>query len=310
MFVASVTLAILAGAAAAKTSAPAKPQADLKISKLETGGLGEPPFTVVGTNGVAQRFSIHIETTNEGHATAPASTTELLIFDGRGQPYRKKISIKRLEPKGAVDRTLEITDLEPKVGFAQIKAVADINHNVDESDEANLRDGQRFAVVARQWTVQQFTTIITNPLSKDTTDSGSGFHFRFSGYDPDKDEFVYKAIGPVTNNQTQSGVCPYHAQKTATNNPWADSYLYIEPNLKHYDAFVSPSAAPQYPVKVTCLGGFSYTAQLAFEALVTFVGNRELAPMRPSQSELSDNTHSTPLHTQWIWDFNATIPNR
>ena len=64
-----------ASAAAAKKPPPPKPKPDLKISKLETGGLGEPPFTVVGTNGVAQRFSIHIETENRGDATAPASTT-------------------------------------------------------------------------------------------------------------------------------------------------------------------------------------------------------------------------------------------
>ena len=304
-------LAAPASAAAAKKPRPAKPQPDLKISKLETGGLGEPPFTVVGTNGVAQRFSIHIETENRGDATAPASTTVVLIFDGRGHPYKKKIPIRRLEPKGRVDRTLEITDLEPKVGFAEIKAVADVNHNADESDEANnLREGQRFAVIARQWTVQQFTTIITNPLSKDTTDSGSGFRFRFSDYDPDRDEFVYKAIGPVTNDQTMSGPCPFHAMKTVTQNPWAESYLHLERDLKHYDAFVSPDPAGERQITVTCIGGFSHKVPLFFEALATFVGQRTIPAMRPSQSELSDDTHSTPLRTRWIWDFVATIPNR
>jgi CARDB len=310
MLVVLGALAAPASAVAAKKPPPAKPQPDLKITKLETGGLGEPPFTVVGTNGVAQRFSIHIETENRGDATAPASTTIVLIFDGRGHPYKKKIPIRRLEPKGRVDRTLEITNLEPRVGFAEIKAVADANHNADESDEANnLREGQRFAVIARQWTVQQFTTIITNPLSKSTTDSQPGFRFRFSSYDSADDQFDYRPIGPVTNKQTQTGVCQYSASKTVTQNPWPESYLHIEPDLKHYDAFVSPSAAPEYPVTVTCFH-FTRTVMFSFEALVTFVGARELAAMRPSQSELSDDTHSTPLHTRWIWDFDATIPNR
>ena len=234
-----------------------------------------------------------------------------MIFDGRGRPYKKKIAIKRLEPKGRVDRTLEITDLEPKVGFAQIKAVADVNHDADESDEANnLREGQRFAVIARQWTAQQFTTIVSTPLSKDTTDSGSGFRFRFSDYDPERDEFVYKAIGPVTNDQSMSGVCPYHAMKTVTKNPWAESYLHLERDLKHYDAFVSPTPAGEYQITVTCIGGFTHKVPLAFEALATFSSQRTIPAMRPSESELSDDTHSTPLHTRWIWDFVATIPNR
>ncbi len=302
-------LALCAAASAATKKRPG-PKPDLKITKLETLGLGEPPFTVVGTNGVAQRFSIHIETENRGDATAPASTTVVMIFDGRGRPYKKKISIRRLEPKGRVDRTLEITDLEPKVGFAQIEAVADANHTADESDEANnLREGRRFAVIARQWTVQQFTTIIANPLSTSTTDSQPGFRFRFSRYDTADDQFDYRAIGPVINKQTQKGVCSYSASKTVTQNPWPESYLHIDRDLKHYDAFVSPSAAPDYPVTVTCFH-FTRRVMFSFEALVTFVGQRSIPAMRPSESELSDDTHSTPLRTRWIWDFLATIPNR
>ena len=48
----------------------------------------------------------------------------------------------------------------------------------------NLLKGERFTIIARQWNVTDFETIVTDPgAAASTTMAGAGFQFEFSYYD-------------------------------------------------------------------------------------------------------------------------------
>lgn len=62
---------------------------------------------------------------------------------------------------------------------------ADIDKKIKESDESNnLLKGERFTIIARQWNVTDFETIVTDPgAAASTTMAGAGFQLEFSYYD-------------------------------------------------------------------------------------------------------------------------------
>ena len=92
---------------------------------------------------------------------------------------------------------------------------------VTESDESNNVVKRRVAIVAKQWNVSDFESVVTVGGNMATTVNGSGFRFVLSRYDHASNVFHYDAFGPVMNLQSLIGVCNYSGSDKQTGAPWA-----------------------------------------------------------------------------------------
>lgn len=285
------------------------PRPDLKVTVLKAN-LGNPPYVVVGTDGAPETFEIRVTTKNQGAGTAAPSVTDLFIRDSHGRDHEHLLSIPRLKPHTRSDRTVVVTNLTLPLGFARIGAEADHRHHVDESDETNnLTKGERFAVVAKQWNVSDFETIVTLPQSMDTTKAAPDLRFVLSRYDHSAEVWVYKAYGRLLNMQSLSAFpCSYSGSTSASRNPWADSFLNISGDLGGYDAVVKASVLPKYPIPVKCFYISPPPFEAEFSDLLTFVGQRRQPTMSPNAAQVSDSSTDAALHTTWKWDVRAAIP--
>lgn len=307
VLVAVSALAFPAQATAAKPKQKHVPRADLKVTKLEAD-LGSPAVAVVGTNGLAHSFEIKVTTKNQGDKTADPSVTVVYVYDSRERFHKQHLKVPRLGPNARADQTFTVTSLRPPLGFADLAAIADYNHQIKESDEDNnFHRGPQFAVIARQWNVTEFETIVKLPTSKSVTVASGGFHFRYAGFDHAAEEFHYQAVGKLTNVQTISGVCSGGGSDSATQAPWADSFLLLSSHLDSYEALVKASNAPKYPIRIGCIGGYTYTAQAAFSDLDTLAGFRTFPAMKDTDQQLIGDESSDTLRTEWKWDIRAEI---
>ncbi len=284
------------------------PRPDLKVTVLKAN-LGNPPYVVVGTDGVPETFEIQVTTKNQGGGTAAPSVTDLFIRDSHGRDHEHLLSIPRLKPHTRADQTVVVTNLKLPLGYARIGADADHRHHVDESDETNnLAKGERFAVVAKQWNVSDFESIAKLPMSTDTTKAAPDLRFVFSRYDHSAEVWVYKVYGRVLSIQSQSGVCTYSGSNSASRNPWADSFLNLESDLGAYDVVVKASVLPKYPIPVKCFYITAPPFQAGFQDLLTFVGYRRQPTMSDKDTRLFDSVTDNELRTTFKWDFRAAIP--
>ncbi len=306
--VAAVLGAITLPATAVAAKPKHGPRPDLKVTVLKAN-LGNPPYVVVGTDGKPETFEIQVTTKNQGRAEAPPSVTDLFIRDSHGRDHEHLLSIPRLKPNGRSDRTVVVTNLTVPLGFARIGADADHRHHVDESDENNnLAKGERFAVVAKQWNVSDFESIVKLPMSSDTTKAAPDLRFVLSRYDHSAEVWVYKVYGRVLSVQSESSFpCSYSGSNSASRNPWADSYLNLESDLGAYDVVVKASVLPKYPIPVKCFYITAPPFQAGFQDLLTFVGYRRQPTMSDKDTRVFDSVTDNELKTTFKWDFRAAI---
>src|SRR4029077_20857046 len=113
------------------------PRPDLKITSL-VANFGDPAYAVVGTDGVMEPIQVRVGIRNQGRAVAPASILDVFYQDSAGQHHQLKIHVPKL--KFSIHSRIFIVDMvgtRPKLGHAQLGAVADFTNKFKESDEDN-----------------------------------------------------------------------------------------------------------------------------------------------------------------------------
>jgi hypothetical protein len=314
-----IALALAANAGAkpghrAKPPAPAKGQSDLKVTELKFIGLGEPPHILIGTDGDAFPFTVLVRTTNVGDAVADDISTTTVTAQGQGESRPQVIAlapVPRLQPGQTFTRRYHVDHLKVPLGFTKLKATADAHQQVHESNEKNnVATVRPAATIPFQWNASIFTTVIDSPEAKSVTDAQDGFDFTFK--DSAGGQFVYEPHGDVVNFQTSTAdsVCQVSGQSQGPASPLTgDNGLFIDFDLKNYEAIVPAAQLPKYFVTLFCLGGVSFQEEVGFEDLNTFLGTGATKPaMSPGDATLKDSFNSPSLFTTWSWSFAAALP--
>ncbi len=304
MLTALATLvAPVAASAAAKGHVP-KP--DLKITSL-VANFGDPAYAIVGTDGVMESLQVRVSIRNQNQGTvAPASVLDVFYQDSARQHHQLKINVPKL--KFSIHSrffTVEMVGTRPKLGHAQLGAVANFTNRFKETDtDNNLFKGEHFEVIARQWDVPYFDTILSIPgAGTRTTSSQGSFHFEFSFYDHSKEVYVYVPTGSISSTMLYSGgFCSGSGSLTDSKAPWG-GFLHIAGDFRTYDALVQTASIP-YTVPITCLGGFSTSAKEAFDDLDTTATGS--FPHTNEQATQVTGDFSDPIkRTEWKWQFHA-----
>ena len=299
-----VVVMLVAPVAATAAKKHHVPRPDLKITAL-VANFGDPAYAVVGTDGVMEPIQVRVGIRNQGRAVAPASILDVFYQDSAGQHHQLKIHVPKL--KFSIHSRIFIVDMvgtRPKLGHAQLGAVADFTNKFKESDEDNnFFHGEHFEVIARQWDVPYFDTIVTVPgTGTRTTSSQSSFHFEFSFYDHSKAVYVYLPTGSISSTMLYAGgLCTGTGSATDSKDPWG-GFLHIAGNFSYYDARVDTASTP-YTVPVNCLV-FSRTVPEAFDDLdTTATGSFPRTNDQTTQvtGDFSDPTEGT----EWKWQFHA-----
>ena len=303
-------VAVLAGVGllampAAATAAKKKkgPTVDLKVVVLQTN-FGDPAFSLVNPNGMLEPIDIRVGVKNQGKHDAPPFTVDVFFQDSARHHFEKLVKFPKL--KAHTHPHLETVELtgRPKLGFAQVGAVADNDEKLNDVDRANnFFKGERFAIIARQWNVSDFETIDTEPgAAARTTSAGAGFSFQFSSFDHSKAQYVYQPMGPITSTSTYGGFCTGVGSLTVTHTPWA-GFLHLSGDFRYYDAFVQADPT-KYPVTITCLGGITTTAMNGFDNLDTSADGTP--PVTNEQAaKVSGDFPDASKRIEWKWQFQA-----
>lgn len=297
---ASSSVLLLAGVALPVAARAAKKHGPDLVVRVAVDDLGTPPHILVGASGTAPRFRVVVRTENQGDRTAGRSKTSLTIDSGElAKPYRWKV--KRLGPGDTTQHTVVVEDLRPDLGFTDVRAKADSNHAVGETDEGNNAQAEKVAVEPREWDVPMWNAEATRAGIDNVTKAGAGFYLRFQKYDAG---FVYQASGPVTDTpKSYPGCALVFGSKTITQTPWGGSVFKIDPDLRGYHAFV-PAASSSF--MATCgSGGASFPIQVGFLALETGPGSPK---KQPEDAELEGVDSVTTAGESWAWKFRARVP--
>jgi hypothetical protein len=295
-------VAPVAASAAAKRHVP---RPDLKITSL-VANFGDPAYAIVGTDGVMEPIQVRVGIRNQGRVVAPASVLDVFYQDSARQHHQLKINVPKL--KFSIHSrffTVDMVGTRPKLGHAQLGAVANFTNKFKETDtDNNFFKGEHFEVIARQWDVPYFDTILSMPgAGTRTTSSQSSFHFKFSYYDHSKAVYVYLPTGSISSTMLYAGgFCSGSGSLTDSKAPWG-GFLHIAGNFSYYDALVQTDSIP-YTVPITCLGGFSTSAKEAFDDLDTTATGS--FPRTNDQATQVTGDYSDPIkRTEWKWQFHA-----
>ena len=238
------------------------PRPDLKITSL-VANFGDPAYAIVGTDGVMEPIQVRVGIRNQGRVVAPASVLDVFYQDSARQHHQLKINVPKL--KFSIHSrffTVDMVGTRPKLGHAQLGAVANFTNKFKETDtDNNFFKGEHFEVIARQWNVPYFDTILSIPgAGARTTSSQSSFHFEFSSYDHSKAVYVYLPTGSISSTMLYAGgFCSGSGSLTDSKAPWG-GFLHIAGDFRYYDASVDTSSIT-YTVPLTCVGGFSSTVR-------------------------------------------------
>jgi hypothetical protein len=268
--------------------------------------FGDPAYAIVGTDGVMEPIQVRVGIRNQKQGTvAPASILDVFFQDSARQHFERKIDVPKL--KFSIHSKSFIVDMvgfRPKLGHAQLGAVANATNRFKESDkDNNFFKGEHFEVIDRQWDVPYFDTIVTVPgEGTRTTSSQSSFHFEFSYYDHAKAVYVYLPIGSISSTMLYAGgLCSGTGSLTDSKAPWG-GFLNIAGDFRYYDALVETASIP-YTVPVNCLV-FSRTVPEAFDDLDTSADGS--FPRTNDQAKKVTGGFSDPIkRIQWKWQFRA-----
>lgn len=305
--VAALLLAVVMLAAPVAPAAAKKrhvPRPDLKITSL-VANFGDPAYALVGTDGVMEPVQVRVGIKSQGRVAAPASILDVFYQDSAGRHHQVKIRVPRL--KVSIHSRYFIVDIvgtRPQLGHAQLGAVANFTERFKETDDDNnFFKGEHFEVIARQWDVPYFDTIVTVPgEGTRTTSSQNSFHFEFSYYDHSKALYVYSPTGSISSTMLYAGgLCSGTGSSADSKAPWG-GFLHIAGNFSYYDARVDTASTP-YTVSVNCLV-FSRTVAEAFDDLDTTATGS--FPRTNDVAKKVTGDFSDPIErTEWKWQFLA-----
>jgi hypothetical protein len=232
------------------------------------------------------------------HATAACPGTRCCLRTNPTTRHTREGDSRR----GALRRGPRRSLARPKLGYAQLGAVANFTNRFTESDDNNnFFKGEHFAVIARQWDVPYFETIVSIPgEGTRTTASQSSFHFEFSYYDHSKAVYVYNPMGSITSTMLYAGgLCSGTGSLTDSKAPWA-GFLHIAGDFRYYDALVQTVSIP-YTVPVNCIV-FSRTVPEAFDDLDTSA-DRTFPVTNEQATKVTGDFSSGLRNTEWKWQF-------
>jgi hypothetical protein len=281
------------------------PRPDLKITSM-VANFGDPAYAVVGTDGVMEPIQVRVGIRNQGRVVAPPSILDVFYQDSARKHFQLKVHVPKL--KFSIHSRFFIVDMvgtRPKLGQAQLGAVANFTNKFKESDtDNNFFKGEHFEVIARQWDVPYFETILSMPgAGTRTTSSQSSFHFEFSYYDHSKAVYVYLPTGSITSTMLYAGgFCSGTGSLTDSKAPWG-GFLHITGDFRHYDALVDTASIP-YTVPITCLGGFSSTVDEAFDDLDT-TASGSFPQTNDQATQVTGDYSDAARHTEWKWQLHA-----
>jgi hypothetical protein len=302
-----------AGSAAAATQAVLRP--DLIVTMIVVLELpGNPPYIVVDESTHAPGFMVKVVTKNVGTATAPASVTELKLQQAGETRWEKQETVGKLTPGMFRTSTFVVDTLKADPGMLHAVATADATNKIRElNDKNNTRTRRPIPVIPRDWKVVTFRTAV-NPgggLSV-TTQTASGFYYRFSRFDKSKKWFVYKGYGQVNDQADLVGAgCAGHGRAHDSQDPWpgTDSELVIRGDLSGYSAGVDTTGEPGEHLTVTCTGGAKFSYPYGWNSLVTWVGTHSFPSMKTDATTLDGEGKAlTPAGpAKFTWIFNARV---
>jgi hypothetical protein len=316
-------LAMLAGAcllaltlssavrAASRPAAEAKP--DLVVTRLIIEGLGHNPYLVVPQSGEVPNITVKVTTRNVGHATAPASETAVVLVGQHNhfQSFPSFQHVRELPPGHSQTNTLTISTVKPHLGPTHMRAVADFDDKLLESnDNNNERTSPMIPAIARTWDAESLTATLIGGQAVTAEDGKAnlGLFFRFNHLDVGAGIFFYRVTGSVNENATYKlAPCSGQAADSVGHAPWSrDSFFGVSFGLDKYLGVVKASAN-QITVPITCEG---HTSQVPVNMLDLRIGSGAPVGMFKYSTRIRDvaNVASGGAEVDYAWLLKADVP--
>jgi hypothetical protein len=305
----------LIAAPAAGAKAGKKPEPDLATQRVTMGQR----YVVVKPNGkTTVPISVTVSIRNIGHATAPASETEIRLFSNGHKIAHETIPLGRLAPGHASTQIALFPDAEPQLGFVEAQAIADSTIKLPGHTDNDVKRSPERPVIAQRWTGVMESDVhtpgIIGPTEDDHATTPQEIVFTFSGHDAIR--FLYAVGGEVDQTATfsggQSGGCSGSGEGSGSMPRWGgDSGLSISRDLTKYSATVRASLAPPFTVTWTCPEfPMPVTAMLKLKDLLTLTSAAGgPVPMTPKQHVLHGHGHlGTNITIDYNWNLVADVP--
>ena len=243
----SAVVMLVAPGAAAAAAKRHRPRADLKITSL-VANFGDPAYAVVGTDGVMEPIQVRVGIKSQGRIAAPPSILDVFYQDSARKHHQLKIRVPRLKVSihsRFFTRGHGRHQADARSRPARCRRKLHRTASRRPTSDNNFFKGEHFEVIARQWDVPYFDTIVTVPgEGTRTTSSQSSFHFEFSYYDHSKEVYVYLPMGSISSTMVYAGgLCSGTGSLTDSKAPWG-GFLHIAGNFTYYDALVDTTSDP------------------------------------------------------------------
>jgi hypothetical protein len=311
-----VLILTLSSAARAAPQPPSQARPDLVVTRLIIEGLGHNPYLVVPHSGEVPNITVKVTTRNVGLATAPESST-LVVLEGlrtHGNAFQSDFSLQKvheLPPGRAQTNTLTIKAVRPHLGPTHMRAVADWNGKVTESDGSNNeRTSPMIPAIARTWDAESLTSRLIGGQTV-TAEHGManiGLFFRFNHLDVGHGIFFYRVTGSVSENANyQLAPCSGQGADSVGHTPWSsDSFFGVSFGLDNYLGVVKASAN-KITVPIICEG---HTSQVAVNMLDLRIGSGAPVSMYPYSTQIRDvaNVGALGGEIDYAWLLKADVP--
>jgi hypothetical protein len=305
----------LSSAARAASQPPPQGRPDLVVTRLIIEGLGHNPYLVVPHSGEVPDITVKVTTRNVGHATAPESST-LVVLEGlrrHGNAFQSDFSLQKvheLAPGQAQTNTLTIKAVRPHLGPTHMRAVADWDDKVTESKGNNERTSPMIPAIARTWDAESLTSTLIGgqTVTAENGRANIGLFFRFNHLDVGHGIFFYRVTGSVSENATyELAPCSGQGADSVGHTPWSsNSFFGVSFGLDNYLGVVKASAN-KITVAITCEG---HTSQIAVNMLDLRIGSGAPVSMYPYSTQIRDvaNVGALGGEIDYSWLLKADVP--
>jgi CARDB len=296
--------------------AAAQPKPDLAVTSLIIEGLGHNPYLVVPQSGQVPNITVKVTTRNVGRAQAPESST-LVVLEGErihGSAFQSQFSLQHvheLAPGKSQTNTLTITDVKPHLGPTHMRAVADWNNTVTESNgQNNQRTSPMIPAIARTWDAERLTAHLIGGriVTQEDGKANLGLFFRFNHLDVGAGIFYYRVTGSVSESATYKiGPCSGQGADSVGHAPWSsNSFFGISFDVSKYLGVVKASAN-KINVSLNCEG---HTTKLPVNMLDLRIGSGAPVGMYKYSTLIKDVAEVTSNGSaiDYAWLLKADVP--
>jgi CARDB len=313
---AAFTLA-LGSSGRAASQPPAQPKPDLVVTSLIIQGLGHNPYLVVPQSGQVPDITVKVTTRNVGRAAAPESST-LVVLEGfranDGSTFQSDFSLQHvhaLAPGQSQTNTLTIKKVQPHLGPTHMRAVADWDNKVTESNgQNNERTSPMIPAIARTWDADSLTAKLIGGqgVTAENGEANIGLFFRFNHLDVGAGIFYYRVTGSVKENANYKiGPCSGQGADSVGHAPWSsNSFFGVSFGLDKYLGVVKASAN-QITVPITCEG---HTSKVPVNMLDLRIGSGKPVGMYKYSTKIRDVAETTSVGAtiDYLWLLKADVP--